>query len=87
MSLPADSEIVRRLAPVMREAGLDPAPKAKPTSTEGGVFVRAGAQALVFGPSPSTGNAHCANEFALLDEVDRAIDLYAQMIRALAAPP
>lgn len=85
MSLPDDAEIVRRVAPVLTAAGLDARPRAKPTSTEGGVFVRGGCEAIVFGPSPTTGNAHTANEFALLDEVERAIGLYEGMIRALAA--
>jgi len=81
MSTPEEAEIVQRTAHALRPLGIDPTPVAKPTSTEGGVFSRMGAQALVFGPSPSAGNAHTPNEFALLDEVERAVDAYEALIR------
>jgi acetylornithine deacetylase/succinyl-diaminopimelate desuccinylase-like protein len=76
MSIDADAPIVRMAGEVLSSMGLDPTPVAKPTSTEGGVFARAGVPVLVFGPSPTTGNAHTPNEQALLGEVARAIDVY-----------
>jgi acetylornithine deacetylase/succinyl-diaminopimelate desuccinylase-like protein len=83
MDEPADGELARRAGSVLARLGLDPAPLAKPTSTEGGVFARAGAQALVFGPSRSTGNAHAPDEHAHLGQVERAIDVYEALIREL----
>ena len=57
--------------------------KAKPTSTEGGVFARAGCEAAVFGPGRSTGNAHTANERIEISQLERAIDLYERLIPEL----
>lgn len=85
MGLAADSTLARVAAQVLATHGLDPTPISKPTSTEGGVFFHAGIEAAVFGPSVSTGNAHTANENALLDQVERAIDVYEGLIRALCA--
>ncbi len=83
MSLAEDSELVRRAGAVLERLGLDGRPVAKPTSTEGGVFHRAGVPTLVFGPSPSTANAHTPNERASLREVERAIDVYEALVREL----
>lgn len=83
MGLSDDAPLVRLAGQALAAAGLDPTPQAKPTSTEGGVFVHAGFPAAIFGPSPSTGNAHTANEHARLDEVARAIHAYESLIRHL----
>jgi acetylornithine deacetylase/succinyl-diaminopimelate desuccinylase-like protein len=83
MSLPPDAPLVRACGEVLESMGLDGAPVTKPTSTEAGVFARAGVEAVVFGPSLSTGNAHTANEHARLPEVERAIDVYEALIRRL----
>jgi len=66
-----------------REVGLDDAPKSKPTNTEAGIFHRAGAQAIVFGPGRSTGNAHCANEHNLYSQMKKAIEFYRALIARL----
>jgi len=44
MSLPGDSPLVKSAGAVLARHGLDPAPRAKPTSTEAGVFARAGCE-------------------------------------------
>src|SRR6266436_5177937 len=49
MSLPGDSPLVKSAGAVLARHGLDPAPRAKPTSTEAGVFARAGCEAIVIG--------------------------------------
>jgi acetylornithine deacetylase/succinyl-diaminopimelate desuccinylase-like protein len=49
------------------------------------VFASAGAEALVFGPSVSTNNAHCANEYALATQCHRAIDFYEGLALKLGA--
>lgn len=87
MNTPEDAELIRISSGVLARMGLDGRPRAKPTSTEGGVFAQAGFQAAVFGPSLSTGNAHTANEHARLNEVERAIDLYEALIRELCLSP
>jgi acetylornithine deacetylase/succinyl-diaminopimelate desuccinylase-like protein len=85
MALAEDAELVRRMKRVLERHGLDPRARAKATSTEAGVFSRAGFEVAVFGPSPSTGNAHTANEYALLDELEKAIDVYESAIRELCS--
>ena len=81
MSLPETNPFLMACGEALASVGLASVPKAKPTSTEAGVFARAGIPALVFGPSPSTGNAHTANEFAQLDQVERAIAGYEAILR------
>ena len=83
MSLADEAPLVRRAGAVLARLGLDPTPVAKATSTEGGVFTRFGCETLVFGPSPSKGNAHAPNEYARLSEVERAIDVYEALVREL----
>lgn len=83
MSMDLDDAFVRECGAALESVGLSPAPRAKPTSTEAGVFARVGVPALVFGPSPSTGNAHTANEYALIRQVERAIDAYEALLRRL----
>src|SRR5207248_4867498 len=57
MSLPDDAPLIRATGAALSRHGLDPRPRAKPTSTEAGVFARAGCEAIVIGPGRSTGNA------------------------------
>jgi len=83
MALPETHPFLRDCGEALESVGLPGTPRAKPTSTEAGVFWRAGCPALVFGPSPSAGNAHCANEYALLGQLERAIDAYEAMLRRL----
>lgn len=82
MELPDDAELSRIACGVLSEMGLDATPQAKPTSTEAGVFAALGLEVAVFGPSVSVNNAHCANEYALLDQVAKAVDVYEQLILA-----
>ena len=62
MALDDGAELVASIGRALSRSGLDPRPRAKPTSTEAGVFARAGCQAVVIGPGCSTGNAHTPNE-------------------------
>jgi acetylornithine deacetylase/succinyl-diaminopimelate desuccinylase-like protein len=80
MALPDDAPLVRSMGHALSRAGLDGAPRAKPTSTEAGVFARAGCEAIVFGPGRSTGNAHTANERIEITQLERAIDLYQSLL-------
>jgi acetylornithine deacetylase/succinyl-diaminopimelate desuccinylase-like protein len=80
MALAGDAELVTRAGKVLAAHGLDPTPRAKPTSTEAGVFARKGLQAVVFGPGVSTGNAHTANERIEMAQLERACDVYQALI-------
>ena len=80
MALPDHSPLVEAAGRVLRAHGLDGTPRAKPTSTEGGIFHRAGCEAIVFGPGVSTGNAHTANERIEKLQLERAIELYEALL-------
>jgi len=80
MSLPDDSPLVKAAGAVLARHGLDPAPRAKPTSTEAGVFARAGCEAIVIGPGRSTGNAHTPDERIEMAQLEKACDLYESLL-------
>jgi acetylornithine deacetylase/succinyl-diaminopimelate desuccinylase-like protein len=85
MSLPDDAALVKSVGAVLARHGLDPAPRAKPTSTEAGVFARAGCEAIVIGPGRSTGNAHTPEERIELAQLEKACDLYESLLMELCA--
>jgi acetylornithine deacetylase/succinyl-diaminopimelate desuccinylase-like protein len=87
MALPEDSPLVKAAGGVLQRHGLDGRPRAKPTSTEAGLFFRAGCEAIVFGPGVSTGNAHTANERIEIAQLERAIDLYEALLVELCGRP
>ena len=83
MALPAGSRLRDAAMETSRALGFHPEPQAKPTNTEGGVFVSAGLEAIVFGPGRSTGNAHTANERQSVTQILDATRWYTQLIRTL----
>ena len=85
MSLPEDSPLLHAAGAVLARHGLSPRPLAKPTSTEAGVFARAGCEAIVLGPGVSTGNAHTANERIEMAQLSLACDLYESLLLELCA--
>ncbi|MFN2546630.1 MAG: M20/M25/M40 family metallo-hydrolase [Myxococcales bacterium] len=85
MALRDDSPLVLKAGAVLARHGLDPNPRAKPTSTEAGVFARAGCEAIVFGPGKSTGNAHTANERIEMAQLEKACDLYESLLVELCS--
>jgi acetylornithine deacetylase/succinyl-diaminopimelate desuccinylase-like protein len=85
MALSPDAELVQVVQNVLTRFGLDPTPRAKPTSTEAGVFARAGCQAAVIGPGRSTGNAHTANERIEMAQLEKACDLYQSLLLELCS--
>jgi acetylornithine deacetylase/succinyl-diaminopimelate desuccinylase-like protein len=87
MALPEDSPLVKVAGGVLQRHGLDGKPRAKPTSTEAGLFFRAGCEAIVFGPGVSTGNAHTANERIEIAQLERAIDIYEALLVELCGRP
>ena len=80
MALSADSPLVKSVTQVLSGLGCDPVARAKPTSTEAGVFARKGVPAIVIGPGRSTGNAHTANERIEVAQLERAVDLYEALL-------
>eukprot|EP01027_Heterolobosea_sp_BB2_P011920 GEZU01017306.1.p1 GENE.GEZU01017306.1~~GEZU01017306.1.p1 ORF type:complete len:368 (+),score=113.98 GEZU01017306.1:276-1379(+) len=85
MALPEDSFLRKAAMKASSAIGLDPTPMTKPTNTEGGVFVNAGLEALVFGPGRSTGNAHTANERQSLAQVKKAAEWYSALIEQICS--
>ena len=85
MSLDPGAELVASMGRVLARAGLDPGPHAKPTSTEAGVFARAGCQAAVFGPGRSTANAHTPNERIEIAQLEKAVEVYEQVLVELCS--
>jgi acetylornithine deacetylase len=85
MAAPHESKLVRAVQKVLRAHGRDANAHAKPTSTEGGVFARAGCEVIVFGPGISTGNAHTANERIEMAQLEAACDLYEAILVELCA--
>lgn len=85
MALAADAPLLKSAGAVLGRHGLDPTPRAKPTSTEAGVFARAGCEAMVIGPGRSTGNAHTPNERIEMAQLDKACDLYESLLLELCA--
>ena len=83
MSLGDHAPLLVRVSDTLARLGLDPTAKAKPTSTEAGVFARAGCEAIVIGPGRSTGNAHTANERIEIAQLVRAVDLYESLLEDL----
>jgi len=83
MELRPDSPLRQAAMEASRQLGLDAEPQAKPTNTEGGIFVSAGIDAIVFGPGRSTGNAHTANEWQSLSQLRKAGEWYDALIRNL----
>jgi acetylornithine deacetylase/succinyl-diaminopimelate desuccinylase-like protein len=85
MAAREDSALVRAVQKVLSAHGLDAAARAKPTSTEAGIFARSGCDAVVFGPGISTGNAHTANERIEMAQLEKACDLYEAMLVELCS--
>jgi acetylornithine deacetylase/succinyl-diaminopimelate desuccinylase-like protein len=80
-----DSPLVRSVQKVLTAHSLDAVARAKPTSTEAGIFARAGCDAIVFGPGCSTGNAHTANERIEMAQLAQACDLYEALLVELCS--
>lgn len=85
MTLPDDAPLVRSAQKALARHGLDTAARAKPTSTEAGVFARQGVEAIVIGPGRSTGNAHTANERIEMAQLTLACDLYQSLLEELCS--
>jgi acetylornithine deacetylase/succinyl-diaminopimelate desuccinylase-like protein len=85
MRTPEGSALLAAARAAARAGGLEDSPVAKLTSTEAGVFARAGAEAIVFGPGVSTGNAHAPDERQSLAQLSQAVDFYERLILSVCA--
>jgi acetylornithine deacetylase/succinyl-diaminopimelate desuccinylase-like protein len=85
MAAQEGSALVSAAQKVLRAHGRDATPRAKPTSTEAGIFASKGCEAIVFGPGVSTGNAHTANERIEMAQLEAACDLYEALLVELCA--
>jgi acetylornithine deacetylase/succinyl-diaminopimelate desuccinylase-like protein len=85
MAAHGGSALVKTMQRVLAAHGLDASAGAKPTSTEAGIFARAGCDAIVFGPGVSTGNAHTANERIEMAQLAQACDLYEALLVELCS--
>lgn len=65
----------------LKHCGHKPILKTKATSTEAAIYQAHGAQAIVFGPGISVGNAHRPNEFNSIKQMEVATRFYTQMLR------
>ncbi len=81
---PAKARCCQAAIRASRRLGLDPVLHTKATNTEAAAFA-GHAEAIVFGPGPSVGNAHCPNEHTLVPQLGRAIDWYEALIRELCS--
>ena len=77
-----DGALCQAAVRVSRRLNLDATLHTKATNTEAAAFAGL-AEAIVFGPGPSVGNAHCPNEHTLVPQLAQAIDWYEALIREL----
>jgi acetylornithine deacetylase/succinyl-diaminopimelate desuccinylase-like protein len=77
-----EGPLCRAARRVSADLGLPGVPVTKATNTEAAAFTGT-AEAIVFGPGESTGNAHCPNEYTLVSQLTRAVDWYDRLIGEL----
>ncbi len=76
-----ESETVELAMAALAAADLPLETGVKAGCTEAGVYAAAGLQPVVFGPGPSTGVIHAANEYNLVSEVEGAQRFYRELLR------
>jgi acetylornithine deacetylase/succinyl-diaminopimelate desuccinylase-like protein len=72
-------ELCRAARQASESLGLPADPTTKATNTEAAAFAGI-AEAIVFGPGTSRGNAHCPNEHTSIAQLTQAIDWYERLI-------
>jgi len=83
---PPDAPLVRAASAANAALGLDPAPASVPYGSDASILnAEGGIPTIVYGPGDIT-QAHSANEFVEIAQVERAAAFYAAVARALAAP-
>lgn len=74
-------ETVELAMAALAAAGLPLKTGVKAGCTEAGVYASVGINPVVFGPGPSTGVIHAANEYNLVFEVEGALRFYRELLR------
>lgn len=80
LDTPADSPAARHASSVLLQLGLNPETCGVPYGSDASKLFRAGVPSIVFGPG-SIDQAHAAEEFVELAQVERAAEFYAQFVR------
>ena len=75
------SRFLKQASVALKSCGVKPVLKTKATSTEAAIYQAHGAQAIVFGPGISVGNAHRPNEYNSLKQMEVATRFYSQILR------
>lgn len=85
MSSPAltslDSELVSGAIEIAKKLGLPDKPITKASGTECSVYTQYGIDCIVIGPGVSIGNSHTANEYNILDQLDKATLFYKEAVK------
>jgi succinyl-diaminopimelate desuccinylase len=74
-----DSPIVLHASQALKDAGLDPEPVGVPFGSDASKLSRAGVPSVVMGPG-SIAQAHTEDEFVDLDQVEKALEVYRQLM-------
>lgn len=81
LETPDDAHAVRVCQRVLAALGLPVAPSIAAFATDAGLFDDAGLPGVVFGPG-SIAQAHTAQEWVALDEVERATDFFVRLLES-----
>lgn len=79
--------LMKHASRLLKSCGVTPVCKTKASATEASVYQRAGAEALVFGPGVSIGNAHRPNEYNLIRHLDIAVRFYTRLMQTPLETP
>jgi acetylornithine deacetylase len=79
LDTPLDVPIVRLASEIVREAGLNDEPAGVPYGSDASKLSQAGIPSIVLGPG-SIDQAHCADEYVELDQVEQALLIYRRLM-------
>jgi acetylornithine deacetylase len=82
LETPADCALVSHTAQVLKEIGLDPRPCGVPFGSDASKLSRAGIPSIILGPG-SIEQAHTADEFVEIEQVEKAFVAYQRLMRVL----
>jgi acetylornithine deacetylase/succinyl-diaminopimelate desuccinylase-like protein len=77
------SAVVTALESVLVERRMTTDPELKSGTTEASVYASAGVDTVVFGPGSASGNIHRPNERVPIADLEKAVAIYADVIRRL----
>jgi acetylornithine deacetylase len=79
LETPVDSPIVRAASRILREKGLPGEPMGVPYGSDASKLARAGIPSIILGPG-SIDQAHAAEEYVECAEVEKALEIYRQLM-------